>query len=262
MKLIVTTAALVLAGGIAAGPLTVDKRQFGGQTSNELLQGTCKPVIFLWARGSTEGGNMGFLIGPQACNALKKELGSGKVACQGVGGKYTASMMDNGQERFTSQAAIDEATKLFRQAVEKCPESKITFGGYSQGGAVMHGALMAVSLEEKKHIVGGALFGDSMNGRHSNQVPNYPKDRIIEVCHDGDGICAPKVSGITASHLSYGADNSARDAARFLAKMVNGGGSPITLGPIQETTSSWEARAGGGKGGAKGGAKGGKASRI
>jgi hypothetical protein len=93
-----------------------------------------------------------------------------------------------------------------------------------------------------------------MNGRHSNQIPNYPKDRIIEVCHNGDGICAPKVSGITASHLSYGVDSSARNAASFLAKMVKGGGSPITLGPAKETTKSWEARAGG-KGGRKGGGK-------
>jgi len=253
MKFNLTIAAIVLAAGVAAVPLTIDKRQ-GRSTSNELQQGSCKQVIFIWARGSTEGGNMGSIIGPQVCSALKSAVGNDNVACQGVGGKYTASMGDNGQERFTSQAAIDEATKVFQQAVQKCPQAKITFGGYSQGGAVMHGALMTVPLEVKTHIVGGALFGDSMNGRHSNQIPNYPKDRIIEVCHNGDGICAPKVSGITASHLSYGMDSSARNAASFLAKMVKGGGSPITLGPTKETTKSWEARAGG-KGGRKGGGK-------
>jgi len=253
MKFMVTIAALVLVAGVAAVPLTMDKRQ-SSSTSNELLQGSCKQVIFIWARGSTERGNMGSIIGPQVCRALKSAVGNGNVACQGVGGKYTASMMDNGQERFTSQVAIDEATKLFQQAVQKCPQAKITFGGYSQGGAVMHGALMTVPLNVKTHIVGGALFGDSMNGRHSNQIPNYPKDRIIEVCHNGDGICAPKVSGIKASHLSYGTDSSARNAASFLAKMVKGGGSPITLGPTKETTKSWEARAGG-KSGRKGGGK-------
>jgi len=244
MKFIVTTAALVLAAGVAAIPLAVEKRQ----SSNELTQGPCKPTIFIWARGSTEVGNMGSFVGPQICSALKSALPSGTVACQGVGGKYTASMGDNGQERFTSQVAIDEAVKVFQQAVQKCPESKITFGGYSQGGAVMHGAVMTLPLEIKTHLVGGAFFGDSMNGRHHNQIPNYPKDRIIEVCHDGDGICAPKVSGITAAHLTYGMDNSARDAAKFLAKMVNGGGSPITLGPTEEKTSAREARAGGGRG--------------
>jgi len=243
MKFIITAAALVLTAGVTAIPLAVEKRQ----SSNELAQG-CKPTIFIWARGSTEMGNMGSFIGPQACSALKSALPSGTVACQGVGGKYTASMGDNGQERFTSQAAIDEAVKVFKEAVAKCPDSKITFGGYSQGGAVMHGAVMTLPLEVKQHLVGGAFFGDSMNGRHSNQIPNYPKDRIIEVCHDGDGICAPKVSGITGAHLTYGMDSSAKDAARFLAKMVNGGGSPITLGPIAETTSARDARVNGGRG--------------
>jgi cutinase len=61
MKFIVTVAALVLAAGVAAVPLTVDKRQ-GRSTSNELTQGSCKQVIFIWARGSTEGGNMASLI--------------------------------------------------------------------------------------------------------------------------------------------------------------------------------------------------------
>jgi cutinase len=60
MKFIVTIAALVLAG-VAAVPLTMDKRQ-SSSTSNELLQGSCKQVIFIWARGSTEGGNMASLI--------------------------------------------------------------------------------------------------------------------------------------------------------------------------------------------------------
>jgi hypothetical protein len=55
-------------------------------------------------------------------------------------------------------------------------------------------------------------------------------------------------------------DNSAKDAARFLAKMVNGGGSPITQGPIEETTSARGARAGGGGGGGGGGARGGRGS--
>jgi hypothetical protein len=73
MKLIVTTAALVLAGGVTAGLLTVDKRQFSGSTLNELSEGSCKPVIFLWARGSTEGGNMASLTSAISLFALRAE---------------------------------------------------------------------------------------------------------------------------------------------------------------------------------------------
>jgi cutinase len=45
------------------------------------------------------------IIGPQTCSALKRKLPD-KVACQGVGGAYKASMADNGKAQFTDPAAI------------------------------------------------------------------------------------------------------------------------------------------------------------
>jgi hypothetical protein len=61
----------------------------------------------------------------------------------------------------------------------------------------MHGAVPQLSDSVKKQVVAGALFGDSMNGKHSGVIPQYPQDRIIEVCNDGDGICSKRISGIT-----------------------------------------------------------------
>jgi len=185
------------------------------------LKAGCKEVIFIFARGSTEPGNMGIIIGPETCSALKRKL-PGKVACQGVGGAYKASMMDNGKAQFTDPAAIQEALKIFNEAAQKCPKAKITFGGYSQGGAVMHGAVSELSEAVKKQVVAGALFGDSMNGKHSGVIPKYPKENIIEVCNDGDGICSKRIQGITAAHLAYGGDGSAEKAATFLAGKLKG----------------------------------------
>jgi len=49
-----------LASLAAAGP--IETRQFGGgrtgSTSKEFSQGGCKDILFAWARGSTEVGNM------------------------------------------------------------------------------------------------------------------------------------------------------------------------------------------------------------
>jgi hypothetical protein len=39
-------------------------------------------------------------------------------------------MMDNGLEQYTSKEAIQEAVNTFNTAVQKCPSSLITFGGY------------------------------------------------------------------------------------------------------------------------------------
>ena len=54
-----TTAVLALLGAITASAAPLEKRQFGGgSTSNELQQGDCRAVTFIFARGSTEPGNM------------------------------------------------------------------------------------------------------------------------------------------------------------------------------------------------------------
>lgn len=49
-----------IAGLAAAGP--IETRQFGlggtGTTSKEFSQGGCRDILFAWARGSTEIGNM------------------------------------------------------------------------------------------------------------------------------------------------------------------------------------------------------------
>jgi hypothetical protein len=56
-------AALLLASLVAAAPAAIDERQIFYErtdlTENELSLGlTCRDVIFIWARGSTELGNM------------------------------------------------------------------------------------------------------------------------------------------------------------------------------------------------------------
>ena len=69
-------------------------------------------------------------IGPQVCSGLQSSFGAANIACQGVGGPYTATLADNFQPQGTSQAAINEAVRLFNLANTQCPNSKIVSGGY------------------------------------------------------------------------------------------------------------------------------------
>jgi len=182
----------------------------------------CKDIIFIFARGSTEPKPLGIIVGPGVCSALKSKF-VGRVDCVGVSKKYTASMMDNGGKEFTTQVAIDDAISEFNDAFTKCPRSKIVFGGYSQGGAVMHGAVKRIPKDKYANMVAGVMFGDSMNLRDRGVIPGFPSDRILQVCHDGDGICAPTFGGITAAHLTYSGTDYSK-AVNFMAQKINGFG--------------------------------------
>jgi len=102
--------------------------RFGGRTEKRQI-GACKPNLLLFARGTTEVGALGFTVGP----ALQSGLGNRDWEVQGVmsaGGKrYAANMagnnclgLDGGQVGMI----------MLEQAVQRCPQQKIVFAGYSQ----------------------------------------------------------------------------------------------------------------------------------
>jgi cutinase len=80
---------LALACGASAVPLNpmLSIRQFfgggGSSTRNDLLEGGCKGTIVIFARGTTEMGNVGTVTGPPFFDALSA-LVSGDLAVQGV----------------------------------------------------------------------------------------------------------------------------------------------------------------------------------
>jgi cutinase len=76
------TVLLALASTAFASP--VDKRQsFSGDTQNG-LSGACKAYTVIFARGTTESGNVGTIAGPPFFQALATRVGAGNLAVQGV----------------------------------------------------------------------------------------------------------------------------------------------------------------------------------
>lgn len=63
---------------------------FGIQTTQNGLSGSCGAVTVIFARGTTEPGNVGVLVGPPFFDALKSTIGAGNVVVQGV--DYPASV--------------------------------------------------------------------------------------------------------------------------------------------------------------------------
>lgn len=174
-----TTSPIAIA---APEPNTLEARQLRSSTRNDLEQGSntaCPKTIFIFARASTEGGNMvyppppflnphsnsqqGGSTGPAVARALERTYGADQVWVQGVGGPYRADLASNAQPGGTNQAAIGEAVRLFELADQKCPETPIVAGGYSQGTAVIAGAIPKLDAGLQARVVGTvSTFGLSV----------------------------------------------------------------------------------------------------
>ncbi|KKK12597.1 hypothetical protein P175DRAFT_0448818, partial [Aspergillus ochraceoroseus IBT 24754] len=208
-----------LAALAIAAPMPVERAQvLDLLNANDLENGICKPVTLIFARGSIELGNMGVIAGMPTCDDLKKNLGTENVACQGVGGAYTAHLIPNLFPENTSPQAIGEAVKMFKLAATKCPKTQIVAGGYSQGTAVIDNAIQELDNTLKSQVKGVVLFGFTRNLQDSGRIPGYPPSQTKVICAPGDLVCDGTLI-ITPAHLTYGL--YADDAAKFLASKVS-----------------------------------------
>ncbi|PPJ61181.1 hypothetical protein CBER1_10301 [Cercospora berteroae] len=198
----------------AAYGTPIERRQ-GSTTSNELKSGKCGDVVFIFARGSTESGNMGMTVGPPTCRGIKQAFPG--AVCQGVGGGYTASIGGNLQADGTTAAAKREAATMFALAASQCPDAAVVAGGYSQGAALIAAAVTALPAQQKEQVKGVVLYGYTKNRQNNGQIPNYPAARTKVFCNASDGVCGGGLA-VTAGHLTYTSDVNA--AVEFLQAAV------------------------------------------
>ncbi|KAG9257588.1 cutinase [Emericellopsis atlantica] len=189
-------------------------------TRNDLQSGSassCPDAILIFARGSTEPGNMGLSAGPILASALERQIGN--IWIQGVGGPYNAGLSPNFLPAGTNRASIDEAKRLFQLAHSKCPNTPVVTGGYSQGTAVVGNALTELTGAVQDQVVGAVLFGYTKNLQNRGRIPNYPTDRTKVYCAFTDAVCCGSLF-ILPAHFSYN-DEAAFEAPRFLTSQIN-----------------------------------------
>lgn len=98
-----------------------------GATANDLENGECKAMTLIFARGTTEAGNMGSVVGPPFANALIQAAGAENVAVQGVN-NYPADVQ--GFLAGGDQGGSQEMADLVNQAMTSCPTTQVVMSGY------------------------------------------------------------------------------------------------------------------------------------
>ena len=124
-----------------------------GSTASDVQNGVCAPLTVIFARGTSEAGNIGTIIGPPLFKALSSKLNK-RVALQGL--NYPADLAG---DLNLGKSGATPLKNIVQQALSQCPSTKIALGGYSQGGLVIHYALNNAGLSSAS-ISSIVYFGD------------------------------------------------------------------------------------------------------
>ncbi|TGO30073.1 hypothetical protein BPAE_0008g00650 [Botrytis paeoniae] len=168
----------------------------------------CSDVTVIFARGTTETGTLGTVVGPPFLSALKSALGSSSVTMNGV--DYPADIP--GFLEGGDAAGSKTMASMVTSTLSSCPDTKVVISGYSQGGQLVHNAAKLLPADTTAKISSAVIFGDPDNG---DAVQGVSADKTDIICHAGDNICQGG-SLILMAHLTYGMDTTA--AAAFVKK--------------------------------------------
>ncbi|KAF5330603.1 hypothetical protein D9619_005197 [Psilocybe cf. subviscida] len=170
----------------------------------------CADVVVHFARGTTEAGTLGTVVGPPFRTALGIALGSRSLSFEGVDyPAIVAGFLVGG----SPEGSRTMANSVIATANE-CPNAKIVMSGYSQGGQLVHNAAKLLSTAVQQRVVAAVIFGDP---NRDKSLPPILEARRKTFCNFGDLIC-DGTSIVLAPHLTYGSDAAA--AAAFVRARV------------------------------------------
>ncbi|KAI1847570.1 hypothetical protein JX266_006422 [Neoarthrinium moseri] len=185
-------------------------------TANQFLDSGCKDVVLVYARGSTQDGNMGDQPGPQLASALQASLGADRIAIQGV--EYDAGLPQNLIPGGTNPLEAADMAKLIANVSSTCPDSKIVVSGYSQGAAMVHRSVEQIDDQAVKDKIAAAVtFGDTQKHQDDDQVPGLDPAKTLILCNDGDLVCDGTLI-VTSAHLDY--TGKVQQASDFITGLV------------------------------------------
>jgi cutinase len=189
---------------------------------------SCPDLAVIFARGTAEPGNMGFLVGPPFATALQNYINSTAANRSSTGTTSTKKVAIQGLDYAAPASGLlvggspTGARKLVRLANATnvvCPSTRLSLAGYSQGAEVVRSALdqlssaansSSASSSTLASISSVVLFGDPRNG---SAIAGVDAAKVLVACHDGDVVCKGGQI-ILPPHLNYSSDAPA--AAMFV----------------------------------------------
>ncbi|KAH8842829.1 hypothetical protein MCOR27_009387 [Pyricularia oryzae] len=181
--------------------------------NTQTAAGPCADMTIVFARGTTERGNVGTVVGPPLLDAVKQLSNGLDVNMQGV--DYPADVrgfMQGGDPQGSARMA-----GIIKALAADCPNTGIIISGYSQGAQLMHNAADQLDPASASHITAAVAFGDPLNGQG---VTGVDTSRVLVICHDRDNICEGGAQ-IRQAHLTYGQDVG--KAASFIMQAAAAG---------------------------------------
>ncbi|KAF9730423.1 hypothetical protein PMIN06_008798 [Paraphaeosphaeria minitans] len=167
----------------------------GANVQNDIINAVCKKHTLLFARGTTEGGNIGSLVGPPFAQALGTVVGEHNLAVQGVDYPANVEGFLGGGDSQGSKAMAG----LVAMVKSNCGNTSLILSGYSQGAQLVHKAAEMLTTNETSFVASAVLFGDPGNGIAVEQMDS---SRTMVFCHVADKICDGQAV-VDSAHLTY-----------------------------------------------------------
>jgi len=205
--------ALLLAAGHSM-PVSLDRRDDGslGTSDIENGEGPCTKMTIIYARdgkqtGMIRLGNVGHYPGPQFFKAVADLLGSESyVRVKGVnyGERWINAIARNGESQgslmmyvslpanFFFSHSVTPTSKTFyfynrqrdvKNAILKCPESKIIMAGVGMGARYLHHAAWDLK-DYMKNVSAAVTFHDPKFKKGIGRPEFFPQSRVLKTADD------------------------------------------------------------------------------